>query len=147
MGVNSVLYRTSSIVLVLLARVRYFLPLTIQSLLHFEKQLLTPTNNMIAANVLLDRSTWSYRTPKMASRLSCTISTAVPPNKKMRRLLFSPPEAQPDDDKIGVILPPLPDFGMTPCKRSHLAPRMRLRTCSITPTRSPNNRRIVSGKS
>jgi hypothetical protein len=100
---------------------------------------------MIAANDLFDRSNWSYKTPNMARRLSNTISTPGPPQKKMRLLVLPSPKEQPNDAKIGVNLPLLPDFGVPTYKRPHLAPRTKLRTCRLQRTRSRNSSQLLSG--
>jgi hypothetical protein len=89
---------------------------------------------MSAMNALLDPSNWSYETPRMARRLSGTFSPPDPPQKKRRLLTCSPfQEPQPNDDKIGAVpFPTFPsDFDMAPYKKPHLAPRLKLRTCSL----------------
>jgi hypothetical protein len=100
---------------------------------------------MIAVNDRFDSSNWSYKTPKMARRLSNTSSTPGPPQKKVRLLLMRSPKKQPNDTKIDVIIPLLPDFGVSTYKKHHLAPRTKLRTCRLQPRRSPNSSQISSG--
>jgi hypothetical protein len=89
---------------------------------------------MSAMNAPLDPSNWCYETPRMARRPSGTFSPPDPPQKKRQLLPCSPSqEPRPNDDKIGAVLfPSFPsDFDMASYKKPHLAPRLKLRTCSL----------------